>query len=172
MGELFLIQPAYEHEAQYEAMMDEWEEYGGRLHPGALSRFSHSQQQKVTYKEWLKWIEDDKKAGQDLYFFTNGENILGAISIRPKKNVKNIGRDGHSGYGIRPFERNKGYATKILSTALPIMKKYGINPVVITCDKDNIGSAKVVMNNGGYLVEEVTGERTENIIQIYHIDLH
>ena len=171
MEDLFLIQPANDHEAQYEAMMDEWEDYGGRINPGALSRFSHSQQRKVIYKEWLKWIEDDKKAGQDLYFFINGKIILGAISIRPKKNAKSIGRDGHVGFGIRPSERNKGYATKLLSITLSIMKKYGINPVVITCDKDNFGSAKTIMNNGGYLVEETADDRTGNIMQIYHINL-
>lgn len=85
--------------------------------------------------------------------------------------LKALGRDGHAGFGIRPSERNKGYATKILSTALPIMKKYGINPAVITCDKDNFGSAKTIMNNGGYFVEEVAGDRTGNIIQIYHINI-
>ncbi|MDD4496184.1 MAG: GNAT family N-acetyltransferase [Eubacteriales bacterium] len=171
MANLFLVRPGYEHETQYEAMMSEWEEHGGRLNPGALRRFSNSQQRKVTYIEWLKWIEEDRKAGQDLYFFTDGEIILGAVSIRPKKNAKSIGNDGHSGFGIRPSERNKGYATKMLSMALPIMKDYNINPVVITCDKDNIGSAKTIVNNGGYLVKEIEGERTGNIIQVYHIDL-
>jgi predicted acetyltransferase len=48
----------------------------------------------------------------------------------------------------------------MLSIALPIMKKYGINPVVIICDKDNFGYAKMIINNGGYLVEEVTDDRT------------
>lgn len=171
MENLFLVRPRYEHKAQYEEMMDEWEEQGGRLNPGALRRFSNSQQRKVTYTEWLKWIEEDQKAGQDLYFFTNSEIILGAISIRPKKNVKIIGMDGHSGFGIRPSERNKGYATKMLSMALPIMKGYQINPAVITCDKDNIGSAKTIINNGGYLVKEVVGEQAGNMIQVYHIDL-
>lgn len=171
MEKLFLVRPGYEHEAQYETMMDEWEEQGGRLNPGALRRFSNSQQRKVTYTEWLKWIEADQKSGQYLYFFTNGEIIFGAISIRPKKNVKNIGMDGHLGFGIRPYKRNKGYATKILSMALPLMKDYQINPVIITCDKDNIGSAKTIVNNGGYLVKEVAGERTGNTIQVYHIDL-
>lgn len=33
--------------------------------------------------------------------------------------------------------------------ALPIMKEYKINPIIITCDKDNIASEKTAMNNGG-----------------------
>ncbi len=171
MEEFLLLRPEVIHETQYEDMMVEWEEYGGRLNPGALRRFSNSQQRKVTYAEWLKWIEGDQKAGQCLYFFTNSSMILGAISIRSKKYAKSIGKDGHSGFGIRPSERNKGYATKMLSMVLPIIKSYGINPVVITCDKDNLGSAKTIMNNGGYLVRERVGEMTGNIIQVYHIDI-
>ncbi len=57
------------------------------------------------------------------------------------------------------------------SMALPFMKDYKINHVVISCDKDNIASAKTIVNNGGYLVKEVVDENTEKIIQIYHIDL-
>lgn len=57
----------------------------------------------------------------------------------------------------------------MLSMALPIMKNHGINPIVITCDKNNIGSAKTILKNGGVLIKEVTGERTGNLIQIFHI---
>ena len=79
--------------------------------------------------------------------------------------------DGHCGYGIRPSERKKGYATKMLSMALPIMKNHGINPIVITCDKENIGSSKVILNNGGVLVNEIINERTGNLVHVYHIRL-
>jgi predicted acetyltransferase len=171
-----LVQPSSEHEKQYQDMMDEWEahqaQYGGWFNPGALRRYSNSQKKTVTYAEWLKWIDDDRKAGQELYFFMRGEKVFGAISIRPKKNAQNIGIDGHCGFGIRPTERKKGYAAKMLSMALPIMKNHGINPVVITCDKANIGSAKVIQNNGGVLVDEVMGEKSGNPVQIYNINLY
>ena len=174
-NDFYLVSPSSGHENQYQEMMDEWEahqaQYGGWFNPGALRRYSSSQKRTVTYAEWLKWIEDDRKAGQELYFFMSGEKIIGAITIRPKKNAQNIGLDGHCGFGIRPSERKKGYATKMLNMALPIMKNHGINPVVITCDKDNIGSAKVIQNCGGLLVNEITSEKTGNPVQVYHINL-
>ena len=167
-----LVLPTTEHKQQYEEMMDEWEAHkGGWFNPGALRRYSNSQKRTVTYTEWLKWIDDGRAAGQELYFFMNNGTILGAISIRPKKNVPNIGTDGHCGFGIRPSERKKGYATKMLNMALPIMKQHGIDPVVITCDKENIGSARVIINNGGVLVDEVDGDKSGKPIQIYHIKL-
>jgi predicted acetyltransferase len=175
MESFVLEQPSSEHEKRYEEMMDEWEahqsQHGGWFNPGALRRYSNSQKRTATYPEWFKWIDDDRKAGQELYFFMHGEKILGAISIRPKKNAQSVGIDGHCGFGIRPSERRKGYATKMLHMVLPIMKERGINPLVITCDKENIGSAKVILNNGGVLMDEVMGEKSEKPVQIYHIGL-
>lgn len=163
MDILSLIRPSLEHKQQYEAMMDEWEEFGGRLNPGALRRYSHTQQKKVEYEEWLEWIDEDRKAGQELFFLMKGSHVLGAISIRHK--CADV--DGHSGFGIRPSERNKGYATRMLSLALPIMRDYGINPVIISCARDNIGSAKTIQNNGGKFIREADDDG--EIVQIYHI---
>jgi len=35
-----------------------------------------------------------------------------------------------------------GKSSKIKALALPIMKECGINPVVMTCARENVGSAK------------------------------
>lgn len=145
-------------------MMDEWEAFGGRLNPGALRRYSNVRQENVTYEEWLEWVKEDRDTAQDLYFCMDDDILLGAVSIR----YKCADVDGHSGFGIRPSERNKGYATKMLSLALPIMRDYGINPVVISCAKDNTGSAKTILNNGGKYIRDAVDDDGE-IVQIYHI---
>lgn len=163
MEELRLIRPLSEHKRQYEAMMDEWEAFGGRLNPGALRRYSHAQQEKVGYEKWLEWMEEDRRTVQDLFFLMKGSCILGAISIR----YKCADVDGHSGFGIRPSERRKGYATRMLSMALPIMRDYGINPVIISCARDNIGSAKTIQNNGGRFIREADDDG--EVVEIYHI---
>lgn len=164
MEELKLVRPSMEHRQQYEEMMDEWERFGGRLNPGALRRYSNAQRRNVTYEEWLQWIEEDRLADRDLYFLMQGDAILGAISIR----LRCAEVDGHSGYGIRPSRRRKGYAAKMLSMALPIMKGYGIAPVIVTCAKDNIGSAKTIRRNGGIYIRDEADEDGE-IVEIYHI---
>ncbi len=166
MEELRLVRPSIEHKLQYEEMMDEWESFGGRLNPGALRRYSPIQRENVVYEKWLQWIEDDRQEGRELYFFMRGAAILGAISIR----LRCAEADGHSGYGIRPSQRRKGYAARMLSMALPIMKGYGIDPVIITCAKDNIGSAKTIRRNGGVYVKDAADEDGE-IVEIYHISV-
>lgn len=169
MERLRLVRPAPEHKARYEAMMDEWEAYGGRLNPGALRRYSSVKRQKASYEEWLRWTEDGRKAGQDLYFLLEGEALLGAISIRYKKEARDTGTAGHSSYGIRPSMRRKGYAANMLAMALPLMREYGLNPVAITCDKENIASAKTILKNGGRLIKEEVDRESGELVQIYYI---
>lgn len=76
---------------------------------------------------------------------------------------------GHIGDGIRPSERKKGYATKMIALALLECKKLGINKVLMVCDKNNIGSAKSIINNGGVLENEVVVQGIVN--QRYWITL-
>ena len=59
MQELKLVRPLPEHRLMCEAMMDEWEAFGGRMNPGAIRRFSNLRHQNVTYEEWLKWTEEE-----------------------------------------------------------------------------------------------------------------
>ena len=172
MEQLKLVRPSIEYKQQYESMMEEWESFGGRLNPGALRRYSNKRQANVSYEEWLKWIEEDRNYGQDLYFLVDDNYVIGAISIRFKRTLETAGIDGHVGFGIRPSKRNKGYATTMLQMAFPILKEYKINTVVISCAKDNIGSLKVIINNGGKLIEEVIDPDNGELMQIYHLKIN
>lgn len=97
------------------------------------------------------------------------KRIYGALHLRHTLNDDLLRTGGHIGYGIRPSERRKGYATKMLSLALPIAKSLGLNKVLVTCNMDNYASAKTIINNGGVLENEVQdGDET---IQRYWISL-
>ena len=62
---------------------------------------------------------------------------------------------GHIGDGVRPSQRRKGIATKMIGLALEECRKLGISRVLMVCDKTNIGSAKSIQRNGGVLENEV-----------------
>lgn len=81
--------------------------------------------------------------------------FVGAVDIRHYLNAQNSLTGGHIGDGIRPSERRKGYGTKMLELALYECKKLGIKKVLMTCDKDNIASEKVIIANGGIFENEV-----------------
>jgi predicted acetyltransferase len=76
---------------------------------------------------------------------------------------------GHIGDGVRPSERRKGIATKMIALALDKCKILGIERVLMVCDKENIASAKSIIKNGGVLENEVV---VDSIVeQRYWIEL-
>jgi len=101
------------------------------------------------------------------FVFVNGK-IVGNIQIRHSLNESLLQNGGHIGYGVRPSERRKGYATKTLALALEKCRALGIDKVLVTCNKDNIASAKTILKNGGVLENEFT-EENGNIVQRYWI---
>jgi predicted acetyltransferase len=83
-----------------------------------------------------------------------GRETLGVSKLRHylTPTLEDIG--GHIGYNIRPDERGKGYGTQILALTLPHARALGLARVLLTCDTDNIRSARVIMANGGVLTSE------------------
>ena len=58
---------------------------------------------------------------------------------------------GDIGYGVRPSERRKGYATQMLEYALNICREKNMSEAIVACYANNYGSNKVILNNGGVL---------------------
>ena len=89
------------------------------------------------------------------YWLVDDDEFIGKISIRHYLNENLRKLSGHIGYTVRPSKRKLGYGTKMLLLALVEAKKLGIGKALITCDKTNIGSAKIIEKNGGILENEV-----------------
>jgi predicted acetyltransferase len=65
---------------------------------------------------------------------------------------------GHIGYDVRPSARRRGHATAMLRQALPWCIELGIDPVLVTCDVDNVASRKVIENGGGMFEDQRDGK--------------
>jgi predicted acetyltransferase len=77
--------------------------------------------------------------------------LVGRVSIRHRLNDFLLREGGHIGYGVLPGHRRRGHATQILAQSLVIARSLGIDPVLLTCDDDNAGSAAVIEAGGGRL---------------------
>lgn len=75
--------------------------------------------------------------------------VVGRVSVRFQLNDFLARVGGHIGYGVRPSQRGRGYATAMLRQALPICAARGIPRALLTCDLDNVGSIKVIERCGG-----------------------
>lgn len=99
------------------------------------------------------------------------DKLVGMIQIRHYFNdyIEKFG--GHIGYSVRPLERRKGYATKMLHDCLPYCKKIGLKKILITCLVDNEGSRKTILANAG-IYESTVFEPEEKIyLERYWITL-
>jgi predicted acetyltransferase len=86
------------------------------------------------------------------------DTVLGRISLRHELTPWLLEVGGHIGYAVRPTARRRGHATAALALMLPVAAERGIDPVLVTCDTDNVGSRRVIEANGGVL-EDVRGQK-------------
>lgn len=122
-------------------------------------------------------ISDEVYGKSYTYLVFNDEKMIGMINIRFDLPSGLVYKYGHIGYGVRPSERRKGYATKMLEFALRKCFELGLKKVVVGCYKENIGSAKTIIKNGGKLIIEkndikkINENWTINLIdQFYEIE--
>lgn len=151
-------------------MMDEWYAAGEKIVPYAI--------RKVDYHDFTAYVEslESKEAVNGLVpdstFFcldTERNIFVGAVNIRHYLNDVLLLHGGHIGDGVRPSERRKGVATVMIGLALQECCRLGIERVLMVCDKENVGSAKSIRNNGGILENEVEADGITE--QRYWIDL-
>ena len=129
------------------------------------------------YTDWVEKIQRNSLVGDEqwgkslLYLCFDNNKLIGLLSIRYElpENLTKI--YGDIGYGVRPSERNKGYATMMLQYALSVCRNKGMTKVILGCYKDNIASAKTIQKNGGILTEENDNYKEGKISQYYLINL-
>ena len=80
----------------------------------------------------------------------------GSISCRWQKGTESLPAHclGHIGYGVVPWKRQRGYATRALAEILLDARSVGLSYVELTTPPHNIASQKVIEANGGILLEE------------------
>jgi predicted acetyltransferase len=164
--------PTVELEKQYLDMLADWSKTGEKLVPFVI-KMDHQ-----NFPLMIKRLQDyqngigvENFVAHSTYWLVNtNKKILGVVNIRHYLNESLLKKGGHIGYGIRPSERRKGYANIILQLAKDKARELSLDKVLLTCDKNNIGSVKTILKNGGILESEEMIEDT--IIQRYWINLY
>ena len=167
---LELIVPSEQYEEEWKSIVAEMRAETPDITPYALRH------QTDDYAEYLRIVRrfaagKDIPAGKvpsEVYFLCrNGETrILGAVDIRLALNDYLFRIGGNIGYGVRPSERRKGYAGKMLALALDRCRELGMKRVLVSCDEDNPGSRRTIEKNGGIL-ENIVDFESERVMRFW-----
>jgi predicted acetyltransferase len=141
---------------------------------GPLLRMEHAE-------DWLAFnrdAEDETKkpenwvvSEQFAYVRKSDGKTVGMIQFRHYFNDFLERYGGHIGYSVRPGERKKGYAKRMLSECLNVCRTFGLENALITCLVDNEASRRTILANGGVYESTVFCERDGVYLQRYWIKL-
>jgi predicted acetyltransferase len=87
------------------------------------------------------------------FWLVEDGEFVGIGSLRHKLTRSLLRFGGHIGYAVRPTKWGRGYGTLLLKLLLKEAACLGIEEVLLTCDKTNVASAKVMRKNGGVLID-------------------
>ena len=97
----------------------------------------------------------------EFYWITDGaeEDVVGFLALRTRLNDWLFNEGGHIGYSVRPSRRREGHASRALGLAVRRAAELGIDSALVTCDEDNIASARTIEHNGGVYEDSRNGKR-------------
>jgi len=168
---VYLSEPTERLQEQYLLFYNEWIFSGESIVPWVVRK------QPEPFHEYIRFLNeaaDETNVSPGLvphstYWLVNDRDVvLGAANIRHRLNERLLQSGGHIGYGIRPSERRKGYASQMLALALERLRSLGVSEALLVCDKENIGSEKTIVKNGGVLESEFT-EDNGNIVKRFWV---
>ncbi|HDR7283894.1 GNAT family N-acetyltransferase [Bacillus cereus group sp. BfR-BA-01119] len=168
-----LLTPTTDLQDEYLDFYNEWKDSGETMIPWVISKdpsnFPAMVQELLDAHNGVNlpesWVPDST-----YWLVTDNNRIVGTVNIRHSLTEHLFNAGGHIGYGIRPSERRKGYATKLLALSLEKAKQLNITKALIVCDEVNTASEKTILHNGGLRDEDFI-EEDGNVVRRFWIEL-
>lgn len=114
------------------------------------------------YQEWLKQQDDWSKGenlplgyvGQTVFWLMEEGMPIGIGKIRHSLTESSRAFGGNIGYAISSEYRGRGYGSLLLKELLKKADEMGLEEKILTVEKYNYASKKVIEHNGGRLFDE------------------
>ena len=172
---LLLLSPTAKYIPQYEAYRREFLDFGGSMDgAGGLRRLESG-------RAWLDEVERFSRpetvpegkvvSTQFILVREADDRLLGMLQLRHDLNDYLRRVAGHIGYSVRPSERRRGYAKRMLAMALDEARALGLERVMISCSVENEASRRTILSNGGVFESTVWDETDGELLERYWIEL-
>ena len=166
-----LARPDVRLHRSWAAAMSEQHSEGLHVSGSGLWMVPEAEQWDLTESGCARFVQvllaaEDEPDGDDMvpcefYWVTDGadEEVVGFLAIRTRLNDWLFNEGGHIGFGIRPSRRREGHAARALALAVRRCAELGIDRALVTCDEDNVASARTIEHGGGVHEDTRNGKR-------------
>ena len=172
---LWLLRPNEDNIGQYEDYRREFLEYGDSMDgAGPMRRYERAE-------DWLAHVRSYESAEtlpegrvlatQYMLVRESDGKLLGMLQLRHYLNEYLRLYAGHIGYSVRPSERRRGYAKRMLAMGLDEARALGLERVMISCVVGNEGSRRTILANGGVFDSTIRDEEDGEMLERYWITL-
>ena len=124
-----------------------------------------------SYEDPKTLPEDEVLATQFVFVRMPENRIVGMLNVRHYFNDYLALCGGNIGYSVRPSERRKGCAKRMLHDALGYCREIGLNKVLVTCLVENEASRRTILSQGGVYENTVQDTRDDCQLERYWIQL-
>lgn len=117
-------------------------------------------------------LKENGARGTVLLCIRKADNkMVGCMQVHHVLNEQMRNVTGHVGYSVRPSERRKGYATRMLAKAKDYLSSFGFSEINVSCLPENEASRRTILANGGEYLETVYLESDHVNLERYLIKL-
>lgn len=103
------------------------------------------------------------------YLVYDNNKLIGLGCIRNNLTQKGFDIWGNIAYGVRPSERKKGYATKILKELIKISKELGIECIIVCHYEENEITPKILKKVKAKYLNEIVSPYSNKLVKRYQV---
>ncbi len=144
-----IVRPALEYKESYIEALKEYHDEGRYLYQdisrleGDFECFLKELRSEKGYphQPYQDWVEP---VPETIVWLVKDNKYIGTVDIRHRLNWHLEKWGGHVHFNIRPSMRGKGFGTKILIKAMPIVNYIGIDKALITVAPEDAAAIRII----------------------------
>jgi len=170
-----LVRPSAEYKESYLEALEEYHAEGRYLYQeiarlnGDFDSFLEQMRSEKGYphQPYQDWVEP---VPETIVWLVKDNKYIGTVDIRHRLNWHLEKWGGHIHFNIRPSMRGKGFGTKILMKAIPIVNYIGIDKALITINPDDKAAIRIVESVGAEFEDETCATDKFPAMRRYWLD--